>query len=62
MKCRNCHEQMDAATVFDNPETDIAFNLYLCPACGWICKEDVWSGKGQLWIDTSNDVTKVHPC
>lgn len=63
MKCRYCDHTMVIADVWDDDlDLGYAYNLFLCNRCGSICKEDVWKGKGQIWIDVTNNVIKVIPC
>lgn len=60
MKCKNCGREMDLIFVIDSPQRrdgrDFAYNLYACEggkdgeACGYLCKENVWTGAGILWI------------
>lgn len=68
MICRNCESTMGFSGVFDTGSignvkgrgrlsdelVDIAFNLFLCPSCGAICKENLWDGRGLLWMYDDN--------
>ncbi len=53
MTCK-CGEAMRFSACFDNAQEtdrDHAWNLYTCAdGCGRICKVDVWSDSGELWI------------
>jgi hypothetical protein len=53
--CR-CGEAMAFVACWDNAQEtdrDHAWNLYTCAACGRICKVDVWTGAGELWIEVA---------
>lgn len=70
MICNNCTEDMQSLGGFDtgsngnksgkgkNDEkySDIAFNIHLCGGCGSICKENVWTDKGNTWIYDNGEV------
>lgn len=61
MKCK-CGKEMEGVGGTDNPfppdGEEYAFNLYLCNRCGTVCKQDVWVGKGLIWIDCKNNITR----
>jgi 8-oxo-dGTP diphosphatase len=51
-KCK-CGNKMKLSACWDNAQQtdrDHAWNLYMCEACGRICKQDVWTNEGELWI------------
>jgi hypothetical protein len=57
MICK-CGEDMECIATWDDCNT-WAYNLYACPDCGNICKENVWDNKGQTWITASSEVTFI---
>jgi hypothetical protein len=53
--CR-CGKAMAFVSCWDNAQEtdrDHAWNLYTCAACGRICKVDVWTDAGELWIEVA---------
>ncbi len=52
MKCL-CKREMKFISCWDNPDTNHAYNLYICLdfECGMICKNDVWEDRGNRYID-----------
>ena len=41
-----CEKKLDLVTVFDNPDTGIAYNLYQCSLCGSLYRASVWKDEG----------------
>lgn len=65
--CNQCFSAMDLVERFDSGPNgnlsgkgkelgfhSICYNLYICPDCGAICKEDVWDNEGKLWVYDDN--------
>lgn len=57
MKCEFCKNDMKFIHCTDDPNNGYAYNLYVCPNCDSVCKDDVWENKGQYWLN--NDSTTV---
>ena len=56
--CQECGEnRMSGVACHDDPESGVAFNLYLCGNCGTIAKEMVWNSPGILWIPEAQGPT-----
>lgn len=52
---------MNLVTVYDTGSSgppNYAYNLYQCEKCGTLCKEDVWEGRGKIWIKNDNDIER----
>lgn len=56
-KCR-CNTNLEFIYGWDNKRMRHAYNLFACPNCGTIYKEDVWDDKGVIQITTNNDIFK----
>lgn len=52
------HPDMTMVGAWDDAQaTDHAYNLYVCDACGRICKEDVWEHRGRRWLSLDGTLT-----
>jgi hypothetical protein len=60
MKCRCGLTDGDMIFVAcdDSPNEGYAFNLFHCPYCGSICKQDVWDDAGEIWISCRNEIER----
>lgn len=58
LPCRFCQPRslMSYQFSMENDDENYVFNVYLCPECDAICKEDVADHSGQLWIVPSGDL------
>lgn len=54
MKCPVCGTTMDFKFCNDDPNKDIAYNVYECFDCMIISKENLWKHKGIIWIFPNN--------
>lgn len=59
MKINCCGLPIAHVNIFDNQETDFAYNLYQCIKCGTLVREHVWeqSGVTVLPINTHETLT-----
>ena len=54
MNCRRCKSLMQFVWCYDtgtSGDQDVAMNIYACNDCGTVCRENVWSFKGVVWVD-----------
>jgi hypothetical protein len=56
MKCKYCQREMKGLGVNDNPDRNIAYNVYQCVACLVVARENVWAHKAVVWIKPDNQV------
>lgn len=58
MNCISCGKEMDLVLVNDNPNEGYAYNVYHCDDCMMLCRENVWSNSGEVWVK-KEDVERV---
>ena len=59
MNCKQCDTgKMELISVGANCTQTHAFNLYQCTKCDSICKSDVRKDAGEIWISSTNEVTR----